>query len=56
MIQLVIHIIQTAISTYVTYVHFDNPYLGDHLPVATILILLGMEGMIFGGSRNLKPQ
>lgn len=33
---------------YVMYIHFDNPYLGDHVPTITILLLIGMEGMIFG--------
>jgi ABC-type multidrug transport system permease subunit len=47
-IQMMIHAIQTVISMYVMYVHFDNPYLGDHFPTITILLLLGMEGMIFG--------
>lgn len=46
--QMIIHAIQTAISMYVMYVYFDNPYIGDHFPTILILILLGMEGMIFG--------
>lgn len=48
MMQMIIHAVQTAISMYVMYIHFDNPYLGDHIPTVTILLLLGMEGMIFG--------
>lgn len=50
--QMIIHAIQTAISMYVMYVYFDNPYMGDHLPTVTILLLLGMEGMIFGELAN----
>jgi len=46
--QMVIHAMQTAVSMVVMYCYFDNPYLGDHLPAITILLLLGMEGMIFG--------
>jgi ABC-type multidrug transport system ATPase subunit/ABC-type multidrug transport system permease subunit len=46
--QMIIHAIQTAISMYVMYIYFDNPYIGDHFPTVLILILLGMEGMIFG--------
>lgn len=52
MMQMVIHSIQTAISMYVMYIHFDNPYLGDHFPTVTLLLLIGMEGMIFGKSTN----
>lgn len=48
--QMIIHAVQTAISMYVMYIYFDNPYIGDHLPTVTILLLLGMEGMIFGKS------
>jgi len=50
--QMVIHAMQTAISMYVMYIYFDNPYIGDHFPTILILILLGMEGMIFGKSTN----
>ncbi|XP_026813048.1 ABC transporter G family member 23-like [Rhopalosiphum maidis] len=46
--QMIIHVVQTAISMYVMYIYFDNPYLGDHFPTVLILILLGVEGMIFG--------
>ncbi|VVC43850.1 Hypothetical protein CINCED_3A015312 [Cinara cedri] len=46
--QMTIHAIQTAISMYVMYVHFDNPYNGDHFTTVLILLLIGMEGMIFG--------
>jgi len=50
--QMTIHVMQTAISMYVMYVYFDNPYLGDHFLTVLILILIGVEGMIFGKSTN----
>ncbi|XP_025200629.1 ABC transporter G family member 23-like [Melanaphis sacchari] len=46
--QMIIHAMQVVISMYVMYIYFDNPYLGDHFPTVLILLLLGMEGMIFG--------
>jgi len=54
--QMIIHAIQTVISMVVMYWYFDNPYLGDHLPAITILLLLGMEGMIFGKSIAVRVR
>jgi len=50
--QMTIHVMQTAISMYVMYIYFDNPYLGDHFLTVLILILIGVEGMIFGKSTH----
>lgn len=50
--QMTIHVMQMAISMYVMYIYFDNPYLGDHFLTVLILILIGVEGMIFGKSTN----
>lgn len=47
-VQMIIHVIQIAVSMYVNFIHFDNPYLGDHFTTITILLLIGMEGMILG--------
>ncbi|XP_050422557.1 ABC transporter G family member 23-like isoform X2 [Adelges cooleyi] len=47
-IQMAIHGLQTLLAMYVMYIHFDNPYLGSHFPTMLLLMLLGMEGMIFG--------
>ncbi|KAL4131486.1 hypothetical protein QTP88_008794 [Uroleucon formosanum] len=46
--QMIIHSMQMFVSMYVMYIYFDNPYVGDHFPTILILLLLGMEGMIFG--------
>lgn len=48
--QMIVHAVQSAISMYVMYVVFDNPYLGSHIATVTILMLVGMEGMLVGKS------
>lgn len=50
--QMIIHSMQMFVSMYVMYIYFDNPYVGDHFPTILILLLLGMEGMIFGKLTN----
>lgn len=49
--QVFVHAAQTAISMYVMYILFDNPYLGSHITTVTILMLIGMEGMLMGKLR-----
>ncbi|XP_050542631.1 ABC transporter G family member 20-like [Daktulosphaira vitifoliae] len=46
--QMIIHTIQTLIAMYVMYIYFDNPYLGGHFVTISLLLLIGMEGMIYG--------
>ena len=47
-VQLVFHIIQTAVSMYVMYVMYENPMHGNLTVVCTLLLLAGTAGIFYG--------
>lgn len=48
LIQMVVHIMQTALVMVVMYIVFDNPLEGSLITLSLLMFITGIAGMFFG--------
>ena len=48
LIQLVVHVVQTALVMTVMYCVFDNPFEGGFVTLCSLMMFTGVSGMFFG--------
>lgn len=48
LIQMVVHIMQTALVMVVMYIVFDNPFEGSLITLSSLMFITGVAGMFFG--------
>lgn len=47
-IQMVVHVIQTALVMIVMFCVFNNPFAGSVITLSSLMIITGISGMFFG--------